>query len=873
LSRLLCRIVAVSSLLLPAITAHALPAEHAQPPRNFDLLRVSAELRVDWQTERVYGQARLELQAFKPGALVELDAAALQIALVTDASGRRLQHTLASDRSQGALQIRLPEPVAAGTKVTLKIVYHSTHHNRSDANALAGSNGKGLRFLQPSLTEPRRHRQLWAASENGGVRNWLPGIDQSNERAQVELTFLLPEAYSAAAVGELSAVPSSGAERRWHYLLDEPQPLSRIAFAIGEYKLLEQRVQIDKRSVTLRHFAYPDEEQATRDSVEQMPNMLKFFGDYTGIPYWRNSYQQAMVQDLPWGIFAPNFSVQTENMVDDWTTHDEYQFLWDHLAAEGLAWQWSGGLVSPREPRDEWLVRSLNRFLDSKWDQHRRQTDAEYVLWPNTWDFGTYFTDWSANVRMPAVTRAYASADELLTSNAPLTRGTLVLRLLEDHLGAETFQRTVRLFLQRHRGKLVSTEDFFAAAEEVSGESLRWFQRQWLEGVGHPELKLEYRQEGESLVIGITQSTASTPREAGNAEAVPTYPQAEFFQGWITLEMDGRTERLWLAPQAMNRYTLRQSAPKYVYLDPQRVWMLTLERAQDVASLRAQISITRYAHSRNFAIGELIKLAQADPALRDATVDLILKTAENTQLYWRERFAALWQLTAWLGPVAQVEASRLSADTVRRLTQLIANEQKWIKAQAILLLGATQDPAYAALYIELLKDRYDRVVNAAAFALGRSKSPLAFDALIALPQRPSWKQQSLISALNGLRVLQDPRAETLALEALTERDVPRWTLATPVWDFRFTAAQTLAAIDAGASALPVLERRFNDALKHRNVLDAFNTITLASMLRLRQAEPWLKPLRAAFADDASATTAIDQLQAQFDALKTGGAQP
>jgi aminopeptidase N len=857
----------------PAVTVLALPAEYTLPTRNFDLLRVSAELRVDWQAERVRGQAQLELQAFKPSALVELDAAALKISSVRDASGRPLQYTLAADRSQGALQIRLPEPVAAGAKVTLKIDYHSTHRNLSDANALAGSNGKGLRFLQPSLTEPRRRRQVWAASEQGGVRYWLPGIDQPNERARIELSFVLPEAYSAAAVGELSAVPLGGTERRWRYLLEEPQPLSRVAFAIGEYKLLEQRVQIGERSVTLRHFAYPDEEQATRDSVEQMPSMLKFFGEYTGIPYWRHSYQQAIVQDLPWGIFAPNFSVQTENMVDDWATHDEYQYLWDHLASEGLAWQWSGGLVSPREPRDEWIVRSLNRFLDSKWDQHRRQTDAEYILWPNTWDFGTYFGDWSANVRMPTVTRTFASEDELLASNAPLSRGTLVLRLLEDHLGAEPFRKAVQLFLQRHRGGLVSTEDFIAAAEDVSGESLRWFQRQWLEGVGHPELKLESRQEGETLVVEITQSTARPPAETGAPAAARAHPQAEFFQGWITLELDGATQRLWLAPQAANRYTLRHPAPKYVYLDPQRVWMLTLERPQDVASLHAQISGTRFAYSRNFAIGELIKLAQADAGLRDATIDLVLKTAENNQLYWRERFAALWQLTAWLGPVTQVEPSRLSADTVQRLQRLIANEQKWIQAQAILLLGSTQDPAYAGLYIALLKDRYDRVVNAAAFALGRSKSPRAFDALTELPQRPSWKQQSLISALNGLRVLQDPRAESLALHALTERDVPRWTLATPVWDFRFTAAQTLAAINAGGKALPVLERRLNDALHHRNILDAFNTITLASILQLREAEPWLKSLRAAFADNASAATAIDQLQAQFDALKPNNVRP
>jgi HEAT repeat protein len=94
-----------------------------------------------------------------------------------------------------------------------------------------------------------------------------------------------------------------------------------------------------------------------------------------------------------------------------------------------------------------------------------------------------------------------------------------------------------------------------------------------------------------------------------------------------------------------------------------------------------------------------------------------------------------------------------------------------------------------------LNDTSDRVVNAAAIALGKSKSPLAYDALVKLKNKPSWKNQSLISALYGLSELGDERGVALALKAL--RDDPpgaRWTLATPVWDYRLTAANTLVAL-------------------------------------------------------------------------------
>jgi aminopeptidase N len=859
-SLLLCAAFTCAAQAPPETAPEAAPKELPEqfsPARNFDLQQIDAELRLDWPTQRLHGKVRLDLQAFRAANKVLLDAAALEIEKITDADGRMLRFQLSPDATDGALSVDLAHTVLAGAHIQLHIDYQSTHRNESDPNALAGSNGKGLRFLEKSFTEPRRRTQAWVHSEMGGVRYWLPGIDQHNEQTLANLHFVLPNALSVAAVGELSKKTAADADhQRWEYRLAEPQTMAKLAFTVGEYELVEQRTKISGREITLRHFAYPDELQATRDSVEQMPAMMQFFSDYTGIPYWRDSYQQVMVQDQAWGIFTPNLAIQSENMVDDWPTHDEYQYLWDHLSAEGLAWQWTGGLISPREPRDEWLLRSLNRFLDAKWDQHYRGTDDEYTLWPNTWDFGTYFADWAAGVRQAAVTRRYATNADLLASNAPLTRGTLALRLLEDQVGAALFRQAIQLFLQRHRGQLVSTEQFFAALEDVSGESWNWFQRQWLEGIAHPQIALSQRYENGVLIVELQQKSALDD------------PSAVLFQGWMSIEMDGELQRVWLKPQARNRFEFkRETKPSYVFVDPQRRWIMELKTQPDRAELRAQIQGTRYAFSRNWAIAELIKLTATDAPSQAASMDAILQVSERKDLYWRARYAALAQLSAWVAPSTKLDAVSLAPEIEARLITLIKQEQKWLKAQAISLLGATQNPVHAALYQELLTDRFDRVVNAAAFSLGRSKAPGALAALLALPERPSWKQQSLISALNGLRVLGDRRGSDLAVHALTQLDVPRWTLATPVWDYRQTAAQTLLALGAGDAAWPMLKQRFDSAFKEKNVLDIFNTLMLASMLELKAAEQWLPPLRKHYAKDPNALQAIDAFQAQFDELR------
>jgi HEAT repeat protein len=113
-----------------------------------------------------------------------------------------------------------------------------------------------------------------------------------------------------------------------------------------------------------------------------------------------------------------------------------------------------------------------------------------------------------------------------------------------------------------------------------------------------------------------------------------------------------------------------------------------------------------------------------------------------------------------------------------------------MRTSALFTLGNSKDLKFEDCSFEALNDHSERVVNAAANALGKSKSPKAFDALVKLKDKPSWKSQSLIAALNGLKELGDPRGVAVAYEALANVQLPRWHLATPIWDYPVAAADT-----------------------------------------------------------------------------------
>ena len=59
--------------------------------------------------------------------------------------------------------------------------------------------------------------------------------------------------------------------------------------------------------------------------------------------------------------------------------------------------------------------------------------------------------------------------------------------MIQDHLGDGAFWRSVQHYTRENMLKNVETSDFKKSIEEVSGQNLDWFFRQWVYDPGFPE--------------------------------------------------------------------------------------------------------------------------------------------------------------------------------------------------------------------------------------------------------------------------------------------------------------------------------------------------------------------------------------------------
>ncbi len=91
----------------------------------------------------------------------------------------------------------------------------------------------------------------------------------------------------------------------------------------------------------------------------------------------------------------------------------------------------------------------------------------------------------------PVVLNAEAYAEQGVYSAMIYTKGSLVLWMLREMVGDETMVRILRTYYDRHRFSHVTSSDFQAVAEEISGRDLDWFFGQWLHRTGTVDYALD----------------------------------------------------------------------------------------------------------------------------------------------------------------------------------------------------------------------------------------------------------------------------------------------------------------------------------------------------------------------------------------------
>ncbi|MEZ5428001.1 MAG: M1 family aminopeptidase [Pyrinomonadaceae bacterium] len=823
-----------------------LPPVNYVRSRDYDMRHIALDLRFDWDKKQTYGTAELTLAPLVPDfRVVKLDAGLMTINSVKT-GGRAL--TFKYDQDDSALTVDLDRVYRIGEEIKLTVDYRTL--GEAVANDLAFGGGGGLKFFGPTPDDPEGRKQIWSQGETDYNRYWFPSYDSPNDFATTEIRATVEKPLMVISNGKLmKTTDNPDGTRTFHWKMDLPHANYLTSIVVGEYA----EVKGEYDGIPVSTYVFPSELKEGRISGRKLPEMVRFFSEKTGVRYPYPKYAQTVATGFNGGMENISATTMTPGLI-----HDQRELLdgdSEGLQAHELAHQWFGDFVTTREWAHIWLNESFATYFQALWTEKSKGHD-EFLYSDVISDQAAYLATWAQGNRRPIVTRYYASKDGLFDTYA-YPRGGAVLHMLRRHLGDELFFKSLNHYLRKYANQPVETGQLRIAIEEATGQSMDWFFDEWLYKMGHPifEVTKSYDAAKKELTLRVKQTQKIDP--------LNEYPQVEFFQTWVDIEIDGRIERVWIEPKEENVFTFKADAePKLVNFDYESALIKELKFEKTTGELVYQLKNDKDVAGRSRALKELkTKFDSKDVSATDiGAIASAFRETVTGDPFWGLRRDAVQAFIKPSDPNANAsggikDEKPFDDATLAVFLKAAKDQNSLVRAAALSALASTKDEKYADLYLEALKDPSYAVIGTAARGLAATGDSRAFDALMKLAETDSWRDRIRIDGLQGLAALGDQRA----LETGFKYAGKSYSS-----NVRSTALGVVAS--AGKNdprSFPLIMESFKTALDNSDFQSIFNGFQSLIRLADPRGQEGFDLAKEKFKNNSNLLGFINRLEAQF----------
>jgi aminopeptidase N len=343
------------------------------------------------------------------------------------------------------LTVRPASPIAARAAFSVKVSYAGVPAPARDSENL------GTYGFIPTADG------AFVASQPNGAKTWFPGNDHPADKATFDFAITVPAGVTALANGEMTAQPTTTAGKTTYRWRERHPMVTYLATAtMGEFALREGRTPggIPNLAATDPKFRSALESLYTTSAVAT-DYWATVFGPY---PF---SSTGGVIDD-----FAAGYALETQ-------TKPVYGGFrpGDAIIVHELAHQWFGNSLSIKRWRDLWLNEGFATYAEWLWSEHKGGRTAEA-----TFRGLSRRPDTDPMWKYPP---GHARPDDLFNQSV-YERGAMTLQALRGAVGDQTFFALLRAWTTEHRYGNVTTEQFIALAERMSGKDLTPLFDAWL---------------------------------------------------------------------------------------------------------------------------------------------------------------------------------------------------------------------------------------------------------------------------------------------------------------------------------------------------------------------------------------------------------
>ena len=324
--------------------------------------------------------------------------------------------------------------------------------------------------------------QIWTQGQGKYTSNWLPSINDMNDKMEFNMSYIIPSEKKIVANGILKSVTKNEKFSTWEYKMTKPISSYLVAFAVGDFS----KKIIKSKTNTPIELYYP-----TNDSLHFEPTyrfsreIFNFLESEIGFKYPWVNYKQVPLHDFMYaGMENTTATFFSDNFIVDSTGFNDRNYI--NVNAHELAHQWFGNLVTEQSGSDHWLHEGFASY---------------YALLTEKEIFGDdnyYWKLYQSSEQLRSLSeegKGEALNDPGASSITFYEKGAWALHILREKVGDEVFKKGIKNYLFKYQFQNVKIKDFLIELELVYGMNLNDFENDWIN-----QTKFQYEQVYKSLM-------------------------------------------------------------------------------------------------------------------------------------------------------------------------------------------------------------------------------------------------------------------------------------------------------------------------------------------------------------------------------------
>jgi len=329
---------------------------------------------------------------------------------------------------------------------------------------------KALYFVGWDTNAPN---QIWSQGQGKYTSNWLPSIDDMNDKMEFDITVEFDSNYQIIANGKLIDKQIIGANTIWSYNMKQPMASYLVALAIGNYVKSED---ISESGIPLEMYYYPEDSLKAEPTYRYTKQMFNFLETEIGVPFpWQN-YKQVPVHDFLYsGMENTGTTIFADSFVIDSIAFNDRNYV--NVNAHELAHQWFGNLVTETSGTHHWLQEGFATYYALLAEQ---DVFGENYYYMRLYEYAQELLEQDSRKEGTSLLNPKSSSATFYK------KGSWVLHALREKIGDDAFKTAVKNYLEIYQFKNVETTNFIHEAEKTSGQNLDAFVAVWFEAETFP---------------------------------------------------------------------------------------------------------------------------------------------------------------------------------------------------------------------------------------------------------------------------------------------------------------------------------------------------------------------------------------------------